>query len=136
MDQAKIKVLFMDDEDFIREVAEQMLIFSGYEVSLACDGQEVLQLYNQSISDDSAHDIVILDIGVPAGWGARQTIKELIKLDPKVCALVSSGYMDDPIVLNYKHYRFSGILPKPYDMDEVDATLQNIIQFMGRRKDR
>ena len=39
----KIRILFMDDEEYIRDVAEQILVFFGYEVTLASDGEQALK---------------------------------------------------------------------------------------------
>ena len=126
----------MDDEDYIRDVAEQMLVFFGYEVTMACDGQEALKLYADAFDKGEPHDLVILDMSVPAGWGAKKTVDKIIALDMKACVLVSSGYMADPVIEQFKRYGFSGILPKPYEIEEVDSTIKEMIAIMGRRIER
>ena len=136
MEQAKIKILFMDDEDYIRDVAEQMLVFFGYEVTMACDGQEALKLYADAFDKGEPHDLVILDMSVPSGWGAKKTVDKIIALDMKACVLVSSGYMADPVIQDFKRYGFSGTLPKPYEIEEVDLVIKKMIELVGQRIER
>ena len=126
----------MDDEEYIRDVAEQILMFFGYDVTLACDGEEAFAKYSDAFQKNCAHDVIIMDVGIPSGWGAKRAMQEIIKLDKKACGLVSSGYMDDPLVLDFRRYHFQGILPKPYEMDEVNSVISAVIKLVGMRKDR
>ena len=126
----------MDDEEYIRDVAEQILVFFGYEVTLASDGEQAFNEYSEAFKNNCAHDIIIMDVGIPSGWGAKRAMQEIVKLDEKACGLVSSGYMDDPLVLDFRRYHFQGILPKPYEMDEVNSVILSTIKLVGLRKDR
>ena len=58
--------------------------------------------------------LVIMDLTIPGGMGGRDTITKLLELDPQVCALVSSGYSNDPVIANYQDYGFKGFIIKPY----------------------
>ncbi len=132
----KIRILFMDDEEYIRDIAEQILLFFGYEVTLASDGKQAFEKYRDAFKVNCAHDVIIMDVGIPSGWGAKKAMQEIIDFDEKACGLVSSGYLDDPLVLDFSRYHFKGILPKPYEMDEVNSVISNIIKLVGLRKDR
>ena len=44
------KILVMDDEEIIRDVATAMLEYLGYSVVVCCDGGEAIQLYRQAIA--------------------------------------------------------------------------------------
>jgi DNA-binding NarL/FixJ family response regulator len=48
-------------------------------------------------------------------------------LDPAVKALISSGYIDDPVMADYSDYGFSGMLVKPYTMEELRNAVQDVI---------
>lgn len=46
--------------------------------------------------------------------GSKQTIKELLKLDPHIKAIVASGYSKDPVIAKDRDYRFKGMMKKPF----------------------
>ena len=68
----------------------------GYEVALASDGDEAVSLFRKAKKAGEPFDAVILDLTIPGGMGGRETIKKLKKIDPKVKAVVASGYSNNP----------------------------------------
>lgn len=74
---------------------------------------------------------VILDLHIPGGVGGVETLQELTGMDPQVRAIVSSGAVNDPIMLNPRRYGFSDVLPKPYTPSELYAVLQRVLQCMS-----
>ena len=64
--------------------------------------------------------------------GGKETITELIRIDPYVKVIVSSGYFNDPILANYKKYGFKGILKKPYTIYELSNVL-DMVQAEGEK---
>jgi hypothetical protein len=57
---------------------------------------------------------VILDLNIPGGMGGEETMKRLLEIDPAAKGYVSSGRTDDPIMMNYQTFGFSGTIEKPY----------------------
>ena len=45
----------------------------------------------------------------PDGMGGKETVHELLKINPILRAIVSSGYANDPILANYLDYAFQGL---------------------------
>jgi two-component system cell cycle sensor histidine kinase/response regulator CckA len=123
----KRKILVMDDEDMIREIAREMLEFLEYEAVSAEDGEEALELYQSAMKSGSPIEMVILDLVVPTGMGGKECIRKLQKIDPNVIAVVSSGYSDDPVVANYQDYGFRGVLSKPYKINQLREILDQFI---------
>lgn len=123
----KRKILVMDDEDMVREIAREMLEFLEYEALSAEDGEEALELYQSAMKSDNPVEVVILDLVVPTGMGGKECIQKLQEIDPNVTAVVSSGYSDDPVVANYQDYGFRGVLPKPYKINELREILEKFI---------
>jgi len=121
------KVLVMDDEKFIHEVAVQMLSKMGYAVSVAHDGSEAIDMYRQAQNSGDPFDLVIMDLTVPGGMGGKEAIQKLKKLDPNVKALVSSGYSNDPIMSNFRDYGFLGVIKKPYRIQDMSDALRSMI---------
>lgn len=122
----KGKVMVMDDEPYIREVASELLETLCYEAVVAESGEEALILYREALKTNNLFFAVILDLVIPSGMGGKECIRKLLELDPNVNAIVSSGYSNDPVMANYKDYGFKGVLPKPYQLDDLEATLENL----------
>ena len=122
----KGKILVMDDEKFIREVAIHMLTKIGYEVAVADDGNQAVEMYRQAQQSGEPFDMVIMDLTVPGGMGGKEAIQKLKKLDPNVKALVSSGYSNDPIMSNFRDHGFQGVVKKPYRIQDMSDALRSI----------
>ncbi|MGD8295458.1 MAG: PAS domain S-box protein [Desulfobacterales bacterium] len=122
----KGKILVMDDEKFIRDVAIHMLGKIGYEVAVADDGNQAVEMYRQAQKSGEPFDTVIMDLTVPGGMGGKEAIQELKKLDPNVKALVSSGYSNDPILSNFRDYGFQGVVKKPYRIQDMSDALRSL----------
>ena len=121
------RVLIMDDEDFIREIAEEILCFMGYEVVSCADGREAVELYRRAMDDHLHFSCVILDLTIPGGMGGKEAAGRILEIDPDAVLIVSSGYSNDPIIANYQSYGFSGAIRKPFDTDTLAGELKRVI---------
>jgi PAS domain S-box-containing protein len=127
------RILVMDDEDFVREIATDLLQHLGYTVETAVEGNEALALYKKALDEGDRFEAVIMDLTIPGGMGGKEAIQELKKLDPEAIAIVSSGYANDPILAKYKEYGFDGVVPKPYKVEELAETLHKVITQSGNQ---
>lgn len=121
------KILLMDDEQIILDVSREVFRFLGYDVSFAREGGEAIEVYKKAKAEGRGFDVVILDLTIAEGIDGRETIKKLREFDPSVKAVVSSGYSNDPVMLNYAEYGFSGRLTKPYRINEIKILLEEMI---------
>ncbi len=121
------RILIMDDEVLIREVATAMLEELGYRVECTGNGAEAVELYLLRKSEGNPFAAVILDLTVPGGMGGRETVVRLHQFDPQVRAIVSSGYADDPVMAEFRSYGFSGVLSKPYRPQELVKAVQKVL---------
>jgi PAS domain S-box-containing protein len=124
----KGKVLIMDDKSFIRKAAQRALDLFGYEVQGAEDGEEAINIYRDARDRGTPFDVVILDLTVPGAMGGLRTLQELRKIDPKVKAIVSSGYSDDPVMSDHLKYGFNAIIKKPYEYHELAEAVKKLIE--------
>ena len=122
------RILIMDDQEAILKMVKRMLNRLGYESESATDGKKAIERYKESLESGNCFDLVILDLTVPGGMGGAKTLQELLKIDPKVKAVVSSGYSNDPIMANYKDFGFYGVVPKPYTKDQISVLLTKIFE--------
>ncbi|MCK5099309.1 MAG: response regulator, partial [Desulfobacteraceae bacterium] len=121
------KVLIMDDEELIREFLGDMLTHLGYEPDFVEDGVEACEKYQDSMAGKQKFSAVIMDLTIPGGMGGKEAIKEILKIDPEAKVIVSSGYSNDPVMSDYKSYGFSGVVSKPFKMQELNAVLHKIL---------
>jgi two-component system cell cycle sensor histidine kinase/response regulator CckA len=119
----KLRVLLMDDEDVVRNVAKEMITAVGHEVEGAEDGKRAIELFNLARDKGRPFDLIILDLTVKGGMGGKEAIQKIREIDPTVKAVVSSGYADSPIVADYRAYGFSAVLNKPYKLDSLKNCL-------------
>ena len=121
------KILYMDDEEQVRDMAGQILKHIGYEVEFARDGAEAIALFKKEFSSGGAFDLVILDLTVPGGMGGREAMQNLLAINPNIKAVVSSGYVNDPIVDDYKRFGFSGVVAKPYSLEQLRKVIDMVL---------
>lgn len=121
------KVLIMDDDAMILDVTTQILVMLNYKVVISHDGQEMIEIYKEYFNRGDIFDVVIMDLTVPGGMGGKEAIKELKKINKDVISIVSSGYSNDPVVLNFKDYGFSGVAQKPYKISDLKQLLETLI---------
>ena len=122
------RILVMDDEEIIRDVADGILSRLGYEVECASNGAHAVEVYAQAKEKGRPFDVVIMDLTVPGGMGGKETLKKLREIDPGVTAIVSSGYSNDPIMAEYGKYGFRGVVCKPYTIKELSDAVQRVIK--------
>ena len=121
------RVLIMDDEEGVRNVAGELLGHVGYACDYARDGSEAVRMFSDAAAAGRPFDAVILDLTIPGGMGGKDTIRKLVEMSPDVKAIVSSGYSNDPVMANYAAFGFKGVVPKPYRFEELSRVLQEVI---------
>jgi CheY-like chemotaxis protein len=122
------KILIMDDEQIILDVTHEVLKFLNYDGMFSTDGLAAIELYKKEKNAGAPFDIVILDLSVQTGMGGKETIEELRKFDPAVKAIISSGYVNDPVVHDFSRYGFRGRLTKPYKINDLKTILEQLMK--------
>jgi len=122
------RVLFMDDEEPIRNIAESLLKRLGFEVTTVCDGHEAVRVYAEGARSGKPFDLVVMDLTVPGGMGGKAAMLELLKINPDVKGIVSSGYSSDPVMANYRAHGFSGMVAKPYKLTDLAKTIRSVLE--------
>jgi two-component system, cell cycle sensor histidine kinase and response regulator CckA len=117
--QGSARILVMDDEEVIRRVTGRMLSLANHEIVFAANGSEAVQAYMAAQQAGQPFDLVIFDLTVPGGMGGKDALQELRKIDPRIRAIATSGYSNDPILSNPQAYGFRCALPKPYDIPDL-----------------
>jgi DNA-binding response OmpR family regulator len=121
------RVLVVDDQDDIREMARLVLTGAGYEVVTASSGREALRLARAA-----AFDLVLLDINMPEmdGWATLRLLKADEALDALPVAMFSvksevrdkvSGLKDGAV----------DYITKPFSVDELTSRVSRILAATG-----
>ncbi|MDB6054537.1 MAG: multi-sensor hybrid histidine kinase, partial [Verrucomicrobiales bacterium] len=64
------------------------------------------------------------------GMGGRAAISELLKINPRVPAIVCSGYSNDPVMADPAAYGFKARIPKPFTADDM---LKTVAEILGKK---
>jgi PAS domain S-box-containing protein len=115
---AKPSVLVVEDNDDVRELAEQVLGMEGYAVQSAASGEQAMDLLRQG----AAVDLLFTDVIMPGGMNGLELVEQARALRPGLPVLVTTGYMDELP----EGGRGGGlrILAKPYRQEELLARVK------------
>ncbi|MGD0886477.1 MAG: PAS domain S-box protein [Thermodesulfovibrionales bacterium] len=124
----KGRVLVMDDQEVVLNVAKKMIVALGHEVESASDGEEAVEVFRHAMEAGNPFDLVILDVTVKRGMGGEEAIGKLREIDPEVVAVVSSGYESNRVVADHRAYGFAASLNKPYMIDSLRDCLDKLLK--------
>lgn len=119
------KILIIDDEAHILLMLKKMLERAGYEISLAANGMEGLEMFKRSPSD-----LVITDIIMPEKEGL-ETIREMKRLHSglKIIAMSGGGKITaDNYLQTAKLFGASRILEKPFTQQQMVESVKDLIK--------
>jgi two-component system cell cycle sensor histidine kinase/response regulator CckA len=117
-------VLFVDDEDLIIDVGEQILQRMGYTVFVARSGREALEIFSKKKDDI---DMVILDMIMPDMSGG-EAYDRLCEIHPDIKVLLSSGYSLRGQARNILARGCKGFIQKPFNMRELSHKLREVLE--------
>jgi CheY-like chemotaxis protein len=122
--KGKGTVLVVDDEDTVRLLAKAFLEEKGFEVWVASDGAEAVEIFRRNPGEIVA---VVLDMTMP-GMGGAETFQEIRKTRKDVPILVSSGYNQRNIAARMAGASRFGFIQKPYQLMDLLARLREIMK--------
>lgn len=125
--KASVRVLVVDDEDMVRKILSRMLGLLGHETVLAVSGDEAVRMVQAAQEAGEHFPLAIMDLTMPGSLGGVEATAALIKMDPDMKVIVSSGYSDDRAIADYAKYGFSAAIQKPYTLDILRETLERVL---------
>jgi len=120
-------IMVMDDEETIRDLAQEMLSLLGYGVKTCSCGEELLEQYEYCLGNGKRPEAVVMDLTIPGKMGGLEAATAIQALDPEARLIVSSGYSNDPVMANYRRYGFCEAIVKPFRMDELEGSMQRAL---------
>lgn len=115
-------VVVLDDEEVILDIVTSILDTMDIQAVKCLTGEDVIE----AVKKDPTLTCFILDLTIRGGMGGLDTITMLRQINPKIKAIVSSGYSSDPIVSNYREHGFDAALPKPFTIADFKKTVNSI----------
>ncbi len=129
LENIKLTVLIMDDEEMILKILSRIIEKEGHSVIKSKTGEEAYSIYNEYFLLNKHIDLVITDLTIPNGMGGEELAQKILKLDENAKIIVSSGYYNSPVISNYHDYGFKASLQKPYKINEVKEAIFNAIYY-------
>ena len=114
-----MKILVVEDDQFIREGISEYLSEFGYEIIQAKDGQEALINFN-----NNDINLVILDIQIPFLNGL-EVLKEIRKKS-KLPVLMLTAFNDEEYKINAFSSLADGYMEKPFSLPVLKARSRKI----------
>lgn len=125
--QPKPKILLIDDEQVLLDVTGSMLRHLGYEVTTTDNHTDALSAYSRAKEMGNPYALIILDLTMRGDEGGEIAIQKWKAAHPEVKAVISSGYMNDPVLEEYWKYGFIGAMVKPYSLMELQTALEKFL---------
>jgi two-component system cell cycle sensor histidine kinase/response regulator CckA len=116
-------VLLVDDVDTILEVGKEILETLGYDVLVAGNGKEAIEIYE---NHREKIDLIILDIVMP-GMGGAETCARLQEINPDIRVLLSSGYSVDDQAIELLKRGCNGFIRKPFTIEKLSHKIREIL---------
>ncbi|MBX7150420.1 PAS domain S-box protein [bacterium] len=112
-------VLVVDDEYYMRKMAQMTLTHFGYQVSIVSNGAEAIKVYKQS----KDIDCVLIDVHLP-GMDGIETLQVIREVNPDVKFLFTSGHLLSRQVEALKSLGIEEILYKPYSAEQLFTSIK------------
>jgi CheY-like chemotaxis protein len=116
-------LLLVDDEEVVRKVGTAMLGSLGYEILTACNGREAVEVYRERAKEIT---LVILDMVMPE-MGGRECFRALKEINPRVKAILSTGYAKDGKAQETLDEGMAGFIQKPYRMTDISEKVHEAL---------
>jgi two-component system cell cycle sensor histidine kinase/response regulator CckA len=117
-------ILLVDDEEMIIDVGRKMLEKLGFEVLIARNGKEAMEVYEKT---RDRIKLVILDMIMP-GMAGGETYDKLKENNPDIKILLSSGYSINGRATEILDRGCNGFIQKPFDMRKLSHSISKIIE--------
>jgi DNA-binding NtrC family response regulator len=117
-----LRVLFVDDEDSLREFMRSELPGMGHAVVACPDGRTALK-----VLEKERFDVAILDLKMP-GMNGIELLQHVKSISPETEAIVMTGYASTETAMQALRLGAFDYITKPCKLDELEAILRKIVE--------
>jgi CheY-like chemotaxis protein len=119
----QLRVLVVDDEEPVLELASEFLKREGCIAVTADGGQAALALFSQ---DDEGFDAAVIDLAMPE-FDGRRLFEALRDVRPDLPIVLASGYSRDRLTESFAGEKRVEFLCKPYAVEELMVALSSAV---------
>ena len=127
---SRIKVLYVEDDEFIREELVETLEFDVNELFIAENGEEGLKLFK-----DKNPDLVITDVKMPKMNGLEMA-KEIKKLSPTTPIIITTAFSDSDYLSKAIEIGVNRYVVKPIDIDKLYEAMEELATILLYQKEQ
>ncbi len=116
------KILVVDDEPHMRDLACQMLESCGYQAAAVSSGEQAIEAVRQC-----PPDLIIIDMLMPPGLNGKETYLEIIKKHPAQRAIIVSGFSESNDVIEALAAGAHRFIYKPYSTEQLARAVKDAL---------
>lgn len=122
--QGTERILFIDDEEILRDLGEDILTQLGYQVDTVSNGLTAIEKF-QAAPD--AYDLIITDQTMPEMTGLELS-KRILSIRPNIPILLTTGYSKSINKTIIKSTGLKGLIPKPFRKIDIANKIREILE--------
>jgi light-regulated signal transduction histidine kinase (bacteriophytochrome) len=126
----KIRVIIVDDEEYIRLSLSELLLYIGFEVATAANGEDALRKLAEN-----RFDIAFMDIKIP-GMNGVELLGRVREKYPDVSVIMMTGYATVENAVEAVKLGAYDFLKKPYDIEEIKVSINRLLEKRRLEEER
>jgi len=120
-----LKIMVVDDEEDLLEVAAEFLTDMKHSVISARSGRDAIAL----LQSNPDVEVVITDVIMPGGMNGVELSRELQSLNPRLKIIFTSGFSADSLTVKHGRVPEGPMLQKPYQRADLLRALQQSMEM-------
>jgi DNA-binding NtrC family response regulator len=117
-----VKILVVDDEDYMREIVREALAGAGFTIEEAADGKSAVAMIRQR-----PYDVIITDLRLP-GVPGEKILQEALAISPEAIVIIMTGFGNIQTAVEAIRAGAYDYLPKPFQLDELILRVEKGVQ--------
>jgi signal transduction histidine kinase/ActR/RegA family two-component response regulator len=122
----KVRILVVEDEDYLRDLLRDIIEGAGCEVALAANGVEALDLFGAQ-----TFDAVYTDVGLP-GMNGWELARNLRVQNEKILIAIITGWGDAVSAGEREEAQVNWVVTKPFSLERILTLSQEVVELSGQ----
>ena len=118
------RILIVEDEEMLRELAREILRDAGYQILEAVSGREALAVWERH---EGKIDLLLTDMVMPEGVSGVELAERLVAGTPELKVIYMSGYTADEISPELLERTNASFIQKPYGTAELTKVVRDCL---------